>query len=146
MINCLKFNMVKLGMYNIVVKTVIFKNNEVLILKRSDYQKDNAFENDLPGGRLESHEDPKEVIIRETFEETNVNIKLKNCYDCFYFFSKSENVDKVSLMFVSEYKNGKLKTSFEHESAKWYDINNLPKEITPWVLDTIQKAIKFKNI
>ena len=138
--------MVELGMYNIVVKAVIFKNNQVLILKRSDYQKDNAFEYDLPGGRLEPHEDPKEAIIRETLEETNIKIKLKNCYDCFYFFSKSENVDKVSLMFVSEYIGGELKTSFEHESAEWYDINKLSEEMTPWVLNTIQKAIKFKDL
>jgi len=138
--------MVELGMYNIVVKAVIFKGEKVLILKRSDYQKDNAFEYDLPGGRLEPHEDPKEAIIRETLEETNVNIKLKNCYDCFYFFSKSENVDKVSLMFVSDYISGELKTSFEHESAEWYDINDLPEEITSWVWGTIQKAIKFKDL
>lgn len=30
-------------MYNIVVKAVVFRKNEVLILKRSDYQKNNAF-------------------------------------------------------------------------------------------------------
>ncbi|MFQ5620326.1 MAG: NUDIX hydrolase [Candidatus Nanoarchaeia archaeon] len=32
----------------------------------------------MPGGRLEPHEDPKDVIIRETLEEANINIKLKN--------------------------------------------------------------------
>jgi len=136
--------MTKLGMYNIVVKTVVFKKDKVLILKRSDYQKNNAFEYDLPGGRLEPHEDPKEAIVRETLEEANIKIKLKNCFDCFYFFAKLENVDKLSITFVSEYASGKLKASFEHESAEWHDIKNLPKDITPWVSDTIQKAIKAR--
>jgi 8-oxo-dGTP diphosphatase len=138
--------MAELGMYNIVVKTVIFKGDEILVLKRSDYQENNAFEYDLPGGRLEPHEDPKTAIQRETFEETGLSIKLKALYDCFYFFSKSQNVDKVSLMFVSEYLDGILKTSVEHESAEWINMFNLPKNMTPWVIETIRKAVRFKEI
>lgn len=34
-------------------------------------------------------------------------------------------------MFVSEYVDRELKTFFEHGSAEWYDLNDLPKDITP---------------
>ena len=63
-------------MYNIVVKAVVFKGNKVLILRRASYQKWNACEWDMPGGRLEEGEDPKKAIHREVFEEAGIKIKL----------------------------------------------------------------------
>ncbi len=82
--------MTSLGMYNIVVKSVVFNKNKVLLLKRTDYQKMSAFEWDLPGGRLEPGEDPNIAIHRETLEETGIKINLLYPFDCHYFFSKDK--------------------------------------------------------
>ena len=54
-----------------VSKVVIYnKNGKILILKRADGENDW----DLPGGHLKKNEDAKDGAIRETFEETSLNI------------------------------------------------------------------------
>jgi 8-oxo-dGTP diphosphatase len=138
--------MVKLGMYNIVVKTVVFHKNKVLLLKRSNYQKQNAFEWDIPGGRLEPGEDPNKAILRETLEEAGIKVNLGIPFTIFKWYSDYEKVDKVSITYISTYKSGKLKKSSEHEIVEWYDLKNLPPKITPWVKDVIKKATKHHKL
>ncbi len=132
-------------MYNIVVKAVIFHKGKVLLLKRSDYQTQNAFEWDLPGGRLEPKEDPNIAIHREVLEESGIRISLGMPFNCFYWFSEGENVDKVGITYLAKYKSGNLETSFEHEHANWYDPKNLPSEVTGWVKTIVEKALKIHN-
>ena len=61
-------------------------------------------------------------------------------------YTKEEKVHKVAINYIANYKSGKVKNSFEHEFAKWYDINKLPKEVTPWVVAAVKKADKIRKV
>jgi 8-oxo-dGTP diphosphatase len=134
----------KLGMYNIVVKAIIFNKNKVLLLKRSNYQKEYANKWDIPGGRLEPGEDPNKAIHREIFEETGIKVVVEKPFEIYKWYSKSEKVDKVMIGYICRYKSGKLKLSKEHNHIEWYDINKLPKEVTKWVKESSLKAKKLR--
>lgn len=130
----------KFGKYGLVVKAVVFKFDEVLVLKRSGYQKGNAFEYDLPGGRLEKGEDPNIAIHREIFEETGIVARVIKPIDVFYWYAKDEKMNKVSITYVAEYVSGEIKKSFEHEKIEWINTNKIPEHLTEWVKKTIKKA------
>ena len=56
------------------VRCYLIKDNKVVAIK---YKKGNEKEGyyDIPGGKIEYAENPKETAIREMKEETGINIK-----------------------------------------------------------------------
>jgi|GEM_PF-5108324 len=58
-----------------IARTVIFdENDRLLVLWRADNDSYNAGGPDLPGGGLEPPETPSEAAIRETYEETGIDL------------------------------------------------------------------------
>lgn len=67
------------------VMVVVNKNGRVLgVSRRYDKTKFG-----LPGGKLDPNETPEEAAIRETFEETNVNV-----HACSFLYKREEAPDK----------------------------------------------------
>ena len=64
-------------------KAIINKNSKVLLVRNSESHWQ------LPGGRLNEGENPREGIIREIREELGVDAELVAIYDVFVFQSKS---------------------------------------------------------
>lgn len=101
----------------------IFKNGDVLFLKRKD---SNPF---YPGiwtpiiGKLKANEDPLKAVIRETFEETQLNITepifLKHCEfdkDDYWFFYSSTSDSKIVL-------------NHENDRHEYYSKEKLPENL-----------------
>jgi 8-oxo-dGTP diphosphatase len=141
-----KIKITKLGMYNVIVKAVVFKKDKVLLLKRTKKDKFAAGEWDLPGGKLEYGEKPEEGLHREILEESGLKVKISSPFSIGYWYSNKEKVYKIAIDYVAEYKSGKVKKSDEHEIVEWQNINNIPKTITLWVRESITKAEKVRNV
>lgn len=136
----------KCGTFGIVAKAVVFNGNNVLLLKRTDYDKGPAAgEWDLPGGRLEAGEEIESALHREMLEEANIKGKIIMPFDKHCWYSKEEKLHKLAVNFIVEYKSGKAKESHEHEFAKWFDLKEIPADVTPWVRDCVAKADKIRR-
>ena len=88
----------------------------------------------LPGGKVESGEETVEAAIRETKEETNLNIQnLTRLKD----FSNKV----VDLFYATDY-DGDVQIDFEHDDYEWvsradveqYDTTPRIVEIFDWIL------------
>jgi 8-oxo-dGTP diphosphatase len=55
---------------------VIECDSKILLMKRQPHKFKGGMW-DLPGGKLEPDEDPRDGIIREAFEETNIRLKIE---------------------------------------------------------------------
>lgn len=100
-----------------VVNIILNSNNEVLLLKRFDYDRTYPSIYCLPGGKLNDNELPPVGMIREVYEETGIKIReytqYKIVHDICFYITKMD------------YENVKL--SNEHESYLiTSDINNIP--------------------
>ena len=88
----------------------------------------------LPGGKVESGEEPEEAAIRETKEEASLNIQ--NLTRLKEFSDKA-----VDLFYTNDY-DGDVQIDFEHDDYEWvsradieqYDTTPRIVEIFDWIL------------
>ena len=106
------------------VRCYLIKDNEVVVTK---YKKGNKKEGyyDIPGGKIEEGESPKQTAIREMKEETGINIQnLK-----YKGIMTIEYPDRMFIFdtFISKEYEGEPQ-EFEENTSEWIDIDELLKK------------------
>ena len=106
------------------VRCYLIKDNEVVVTK---YKKGNKKEGyyDIPGGKIEEGESPKQTAIRETKEETGIeiqNLKYKGIMTIEY-----PNRMFIFDTFISKEYEGEPQ-EFEENTSEWIDIDELLKK------------------
>ncbi len=106
------------------VRCYLIKDNEVVVTK---YKKGNKKEGyyDIPGGKIEEGESPKQTAIREMKEETGIeiqNLKYKGIMTIEY-----PNRMFIFDTFISKEYEGKPQ-EFEENTSEWIDIDELLKK------------------
>lgn len=124
---------------------LIYKDGKVLLQRR----KDNGLWADH-GGCVEIGETIEEAAKRELFEETGLTA---NKLDFFNIYSGKEmlytypNGDKTYLiitMFICESFSGEIKIdTTEVVELKWFDINEIPKEVPQTLKKAFEDFVKF---
>lgn len=106
------------------VRCYLIKDNEVVVTK---YKKGNKKEGyyDIPGGKIEEGETPKQTAIREMKEETGIeiqNLKYKGIMTIEY-------PDRMFIFdtFISKEYEGEPQ-EFEENTSEWIDIDELLKK------------------
>jgi mutator mutT protein len=106
------------------VRCYLIKDNEVVVTK---YKKDNKKEGyyDIPGGKIEEGESPKQTAIREMKEETGIeiqNLKYKGIMTIEY-------PDRLFIFdtFITKEYEGEPQ-EFEENTSEWIDIDELLKK------------------
>lgn len=85
----------------------------------------------LPGGGVEKDETPEQAAMREVEEETGLKIKSLAGEIGTYTGSMGKR-DKVRVFYTGDFEgNLSLMPSFEIMGKSWFDIDNLPEEISP---------------
>lgn len=95
------------------------QTGKILLAKRTD-----TGEYASPGGKVELSESPRDGILRETKEESNITIKDMNCYD-FRTHSGPNGKNWVDFLFYSNsFDDSDIKNQpSEMESFDWYDLS-----------------------
>ena len=114
------------------IAIILNKKNEVLLLKRMHPQKDFSGYWGFPGGQTDPNETNEQAAIRETKEETNLDI-----WDLKFL--------KVDRGFVYAYTTrnfkGEVKLSFEHIGYVWESIKNIDSyKLIPGSAELIREA------
>ena len=106
------------------VRCYLIKDNEVVVTK---YKKGNKKEGyyDIPGGKIEEGESPKQTAIRERKEETGIeiqNLKYKGIMTIEY-------LDRLFIFdtFITKEYEGEPQ-EFEENTSEWIDIDELLKK------------------
>ena len=117
---------------------LIFTNDykQILLVKRRDVPVW-----DLPCGGMNEEESPEECVIREVFEETGLNVRVKRPVAIY------NNTWKGGLIysFECEVVGGEMKLTNESKGINYHDIQNLPKLRTLFVEQHTKDDLKNKK-
>lgn len=108
---------------------LINESNQVLLHKRSD---NGAW--GLPGGRMEIGETVEQCVIRETWEETGLQVAVKRLVGVYsdslgysiLRYPSGYAVHYVIMVFAVEQIGGELRISLESTDLRFFDVNELP--------------------
>ena len=115
---------------------IIFNNkDEVLILERMKPQREWAGYWGFPGGALEWLEEPWDAAIRETKEETTLDVwKLRRVRREHDFLD----------VYTTRTFEGDINLSFEHINCAWVSLDELDNyKLIPGSKELIEEAIKL---
>jgi len=133
----------------VLVGGAIFHNGKLLVIQRSDSRRIFASHWEIPGGKVESLEDPNNAIIREVKEETNLDARIILPYNVWndimeFEGEKENNIDIDFLLKVEDISKLKIEEG-KHINCKWISIDELPTPMTPQMKATIIKAFHSKD-
>jgi hypothetical protein len=78
-------------------------------------------------------------------EETGLKTRLGKVFGYEQYYSPHDKKDFVCLLFIADHISGEIKKSSEHELVGWYEMDALPRKMTPWVKKTVEKAVSFRG-
>lgn len=107
---------------NVAFKAIIRKDNKILVIKRSG--KEEVFEKlwDIPGGRMNFGEMPKESLAREIYEETGLEVNILSPFTVWSFMA-SDELQIIGITMLADYRSGEVALSEEHTEFKWINPN-----------------------
>lgn len=126
--------MSELPRHSVSVTGVVFNDDgQVLAIQRQD---DDRWV--PPGGVLELHEDPREGVVREVFEETGVKVRPGNLIGVY----KNMPLGVVSMAISCEVESGDPRPSDEAVFARWISVEEarerMPEARLIRVLDALR--------
>lgn len=120
-------------MFTIGVFTIIFNpQGQVLLCHRRDMDIWN-----LPGGGMEPGELPTDTAVRETREETSLEVEIERLVGV---YSKPNNNDLV-FVFTAQVLGGRLAINEEADQLKYFALEDLPQNTIPKHVERIQDAL-----
>jgi len=119
-------------MFTIGVFTIIFNpQDQVLLCHRRDLDIWN-----LPGGGMEPGELPNETAIRETREETGLEVEIERLVGV---YSKPNNNDLI-FVFTAQVLGGCFTLNEEADQLNYFALNALPSNTIPKHVERIRDA------
>lgn len=111
----------------ITVGGLLIKEGKVLVVRRSTAEPYLTGYYELPGGKVDFGDHPKETLEREFLEETNLKVKALHPYRIFTYISDKGRRHTVELVYLvrSEDDLKNIRLSEEHDDYKWISIEDL---------------------
>jgi len=110
-----------------VTSAVIVKDNKVLMIKRNRDPLKGYWV--LPGGYIDYEEKPEEAVIRETKEETNLDIKPEKLVGVYRINNDPTGVN-IDIIYLASIVSGELKINDEEASEYgFFSVDELPEQI-----------------
>ena len=110
----------------ILLKAIIFHNNKILIMKRSNKESLSGYW-DFPGGNLDFLESKEKSIQREIYEETGLMVKdIPQFFDEELIYKRNKK-HYLLFLFKANVNHNKIRLSSEHDDFKWIKKSDLSK-------------------
>ena len=132
---------VRLGQkrFTVTAGAFVFDDQGRILLLEHEFRADSRW--GIPGGFLDAGEQPHEALRRELREEVSLevtNVEL-------YFARALKRPRQVELYFACTATNQPTPSSFEIRKAEWFDLNELPDELSNDQKKIIKSALDVRE-
>ena len=121
---------------------VLDERDRLLLLKRVDNESWGP-----PGGAVEPGEVVEEAVVRETLEETGLELQDTTLYsvfsgeDQFYRYPNGDEVHIVDILYICRHFTGEVRLSGEHTAWGWFELDRIPQPISPPIIPILKKFL-----
>jgi len=126
----------------IAVKGFIINNGKVLLVKRTEDDVHAPAVWEIPGGRINPGENPINGLLRETKEETGLDIKVGRPF-AVENFTSSDGFAITMIHFICSGK-GKITLSEEHTEFVWVKQEKILEIISPYFKYAVKEFLRLK--
>lgn len=130
---------------HVVVTAVVIKGNSILLTERKNPPFKGMWS--LPGGHLEFGEQLEEAAIRETREETGIEITVAGFlkFDNIITTESGKNFHAVIFHFQGEYLGGRIISASDARNADWINFGDLYKyNLSPVDINVIREFVNIE--
>ena len=104
------------------VDAIIEKDNKIVLIKRKKEPFIGKWA--LPGGHVKERETVEDAVVRETKEETSLDIKPKEILGV-YSDPRRDIRNTISTVFIVEFIGGKIIGGSDATEARWFDLDEI---------------------
>ena len=105
---------------------LIEQNGGLLLLQRTQSPFQNSW--NIPAGYAEVDESPSRTVVRETYEETGLQVEVDVLVDV-YFFDDDPRGNGILIVYKCHLIGGELIATLEGTSPTFFNRNNLPADL-----------------
>lgn len=106
-------------LFQVFAVAVIFDQDKRVLLVKTTYNRFHPW--GLPGGGVEYGEAVEDALLREMYEETNLQIEIER-----FLFVKTWRPDRVGLYYLCRVVGGEFQSSDEVSELGYFSRNGLP--------------------
>ncbi len=128
------------------VKALLLHNGRLLILKEESRK---GFVWDLPGGKIEYGESPKEALLREVKEELDIDVKVIRSVGVWFFYSQQSKNQVICHTFLCK-PLGKFTIDTSKNPAnehfielKWLTVQEILKNPEIIIPDSLEELLNI---
>lgn len=125
------------------VSTIIEKDKKILLLKRNKKPLENYWV--LPGGYIDYEEKPEDAAIRETKEETNLNVKICRLIGVYQIDNDPRGINLDIIYYALDKKTSEIRVNDESNNFEYFSLDKLPKLIAYKHRQAIKDFVKQKK-
>lgn len=127
------------------VYLILIKNNRILLLRRYNTGFMDGYYS-FPAGHVESDETLTQAMVREAKEEIGVDINKEDLRLIHVMHRKEPNEERINFFFTTEKYEGepKIKEPHKCDSLSWFNLDNLPNNIIPYIKQVIKDILQKK--
>ncbi len=137
----LRRQVVRIGQrrFTVTAGAIVFNDKGQLLLLEHEFRPDSRW--GIPGGFLNNREQPDEALRRELQEEVALEID-----DVEFLFARTlTRPQQVEIYFACKAKNEPIPSSFEIRKAGWFEIDDLPEELSQDQQKMIKRALNVRT-
>lgn len=125
---------------------ILRDGNRVLLIKRGNTGWMDGYYS-LPAGAIDGDESLTHEIVRETKEEVNVDVDVKDAIYVHTMHNTTNGEEWVGSYFMTEKWKGEpiVNEPHKHTEVRWVDIDDIPEKTIPYVKQAL-KAVGNKEI
>ena len=124
-------------MFTIGAFAIIFDEHDRILL---GHRRDLDIWN-LPGGGVESGELPTAAAIRETREETGLEVIIERLVGV---YGKVDNPDDLVFAFICRVTGGQLSITDEADACRYFALADIPPNTSPKHVERIHDALRLR--
>ena len=125
--------------FTVTAGAFVFNNEGRILLLEHEFRADSRW--GIPGGFLDKGEQPTEALQRELREEVSLEVSDVKLY----FARALKRPHQVELYFACTPVNQPKPSSFEIRHAAWFDVNNLPDDLSNDQRKIIRRALDVRE-